>query len=152
MIAQEPPRPDRNGLQFFFYGTLMDEDVLRAVVGPKAYAFLEPAVLPGWRRASVPGASYPIVVRAHGRGVEGVLAWGFDTIGRDRMIAYEGDEYDLARLPVIVRGKRVDAHVFVPRLDRPVRAGGSWDFETWQRRSKPAFLRELRGWRRGVRA
>ena len=136
-----------NAMHFFFYGTLMDTDVLEAVVGPRAYAFLEPAILPGWRRVGMAGATYPIVVRAYGAGVDGVLAWGMDTLVCGRLQAYEGDEYTLTRLPVAVRGKTVDASIFVPRLDRPVRPGGPWDFAEWQRRFKRRLLADLRSGR-----
>ncbi len=142
-------------MQFFFYGTLMDPDVLRAVLGPAAVAFVEPAVLRGWRRVGLVGATYPVAVRA-GRAsqVDGVLAWGIDARGRERLIAYEGDSYFMMRLPIEVRGKTVRAFVFVPRIDRPIRVSGPWDFAEWQRVHKRRWIAGLRARsaRRGVHA
>ena len=45
-----PPVTEVPSLPFFFYGTLMDAGVRRAVLGAKAPKRLEPATLIGWRR------------------------------------------------------------------------------------------------------
>ena len=53
---------------FFFYGTLMDRDVLAHVVDREvADDELFPAILHGVRRVAVPGFTYPRLVDAPGR-------------------------------------------------------------------------------------
>ncbi|MBL8834369.1 MAG: gamma-glutamylcyclotransferase, partial [Rhodospirillales bacterium] len=47
-------------MRFFFYGTLIDPDVRRAVLGRLAPASVEPATLKGWRRFSAKGVTFPI--------------------------------------------------------------------------------------------
>ena len=42
-------------MRFFFYGTLMDEDVRRAVLGVRSLAPTERATLEGWRRVKMAG-------------------------------------------------------------------------------------------------
>jgi len=51
------------GRRFFFYGTLMDPSVRRAVLGrPVERSRLQRAVLPGFRRVFRRGATYPVLV------------------------------------------------------------------------------------------
>ena len=52
---------------YFFYGTLMDRDVLNIVSGLNlAPARLRPARLPGYRRVRVQDVQYPAVLRFEG--------------------------------------------------------------------------------------
>lgn len=132
-------------MRFFFYGTLIDPDVRRLVLGGAQPVMLDPARLAGWERREVVGATFPIViVRAAGI-VEGVLARGIDEYGSRRLVAYEGDGYGLSEVEVILDdGRRKSALVFAPASGGPHRPGsGVWRYETWSRRHKAAFLREI---------
>lgn len=137
-------------MRFFFYGTLMDADVRRAVLGAAAPATVEPATLAGWRRVPVAGASYPMIVRAAGSRVEGVFARGLDQRARDRLIAYESDGYRMmeAIVTLATDGKSRRAFVFVPDRRRGAaaprkRGHGAWHLASWQRRHKRRFLARL---------
>jgi hypothetical protein len=44
-------------MRFFFYGTLMDEDIRRAVLGDRAPDAVEPATLIGYRRMAAAGGA-----------------------------------------------------------------------------------------------
>ncbi len=134
-------------MRFFFYGTLMDADVRRAVLGARAAAPAEEATLEGWRRVKMAGVSYPVIVRARGQKVEGVLMHGIDGRGREMLQAYEGDEYAMIGIEVVTCGRRIDAKVFVPRPGLPVRARGPWTLDAWQRRFKRRFLNGLQAQR-----
>src|SRR5512134_3020809 len=79
-------------MRFFFYGTLMDEDVRRAVLGVRALAPVERATLEGWRRVKKAGVSYPVIVRARNHKVDGVLMHGIDRRAHELLLEYEGDE------------------------------------------------------------
>jgi Gamma-glutamyl cyclotransferase, AIG2-like len=127
-------------MRFFFYGTLMDEDVRRAVLGVRALAPTESAILEGWRRVKMAGASYPMIVRARNHRVDGILMHGIDRRAHEMLQLYEGDEYAMIGVVVAAAGAMVSARMFVPRPGLPVRGRGPWDLATWQRRHKRRFL------------
>lgn len=143
-------------MRFFFYGTLIDPDVRRIVLGdgePGTEA-LEDAALAGWERRAVAGASYPIIVARAGGVVDGILARGLGAVGRRRLIAYEGAGYDLIDVRVaLTDGRLRDALVFAPaRRGALVPDAAAWRYETWLRRHKNAFLREIAGSRPAARS
>jgi hypothetical protein len=127
-------------MRFFFYGTLMDEDVRRAVLGVRALAPAERATLEGWRRIKMAGVTYPMIVRARNHTVEGILMHGIDRRAHEMLQAYEGDEYAMIGVEVRTAASTISARMFVPRPGRPLRGRGPWDLETWQRRHKRRFL------------
>ena len=98
-------------MRFFFYGTLMDDEVRGAVLDQRIAA--EPAVLAGWRRVRKSGTPYSTVARTCAGRVAGVLVRGIDGRAFSRLIAYEDDGYALALLAVTAGGKRLMAWVFV---------------------------------------
>jgi len=124
----------------FFYGTLMDDDVRRAVLGATAPASAEPAVLGGWRRVSAVGTPYPTVVRDSGRQVEGVLVRGLDYVACRQLTAYEGRDYGLVDVEVTVGDRSVAAMMFAAPNPTVRSHAGGWSFATWTRRHKRATL------------
>lgn len=82
----------------FTYGSLMFAEVWQPLVGGRYRS--EPAVLPGYRRFAVPGATYPGIVAAPGGQVAGLL---YRDVGADdlaRLDLFEGAEYRRDALPV----------------------------------------------------
>lgn len=142
-------------MRFFFYGTLIDPDVRRLVLGDgePGTEMLEAASLAGWERRAVAGASYPIILPRAGGVVEGVLARGIGPVGRRRLIAYEGRGYDLREVRVTLKnGCSRGALVFAPaKRGALVPDASAWSYETWMRRNKGAFLREIAGGRPAAR-
>jgi hypothetical protein len=133
-------------LRFFFYGTLIDADVRRAVLGPLAPRRVEPASLRGWRRVPVRGKTYPVIVADPTAQVDGVLARGLNAASKHRLERYEdADLYALAGLDVLPTGRTrpVPAQVFVAKAAGARSAPGEWEIETWQRRHKRRYLRTL---------
>ena len=130
-------------MRFFFYGTLMDLDVLNAVTvhrfGPDA---LQPARLDGWRRVAVRDARYPALVPAEGSTCEGVVVDGIDGRMERRLVHYEGPQYRQAAVEVAVQADARPARVFVPKVGMPVDSV-EWSFEAWQAEHKPDYLRRL---------
>jgi gamma-glutamylcyclotransferase (GGCT)/AIG2-like uncharacterized protein YtfP len=127
-------------LRFFFYGTLIDSDVRRAVMGARPHS-VEPATLKGWRCVTLPGVTYPTIVRDPDAVVGGLLARGLDATAKRRLQDYEEAEYELIELDVAAAGKSQRALVFVaphprPRID--------WDYDTWRRRHKPRWMARFR--------
>jgi hypothetical protein len=128
-------------MRCFFYGTLMDEDVRRAVLGVRSLAPIEKATLKGWRRVKMAGVTYPMIVRARNHKVDGLLMHGIDAPARDLLQRYEGDEYTMLGVEVETGdGSILTAKMFVPRPGLTVRGRGPWDLETWRRRHKRRFL------------
>jgi gamma-glutamylcyclotransferase (GGCT)/AIG2-like uncharacterized protein YtfP len=132
-------------MRFFFYGTLLDPDVRRQVLGRGAGALaVEPAVLSGYRRVYVRGKTYPVVVPDPASAVEGCLMRGLDRRAAQRLIAFETDEYDLVERTVITAsGGIVACRVFVAGR-RALPSVRPWDYETWRRRHRAEFGRRLR--------
>jgi hypothetical protein len=132
--------------KFFFYGTLIDPGVRRAVLGGKAPKRVEEAILLGWRRRRAERATFPVVV-ADGRAkTPGVLAHDVTPEAKALLDAYEGKGYR-AESWVVERadGKRLQAMVYVPDGSNAVRAGAeAWDYEEWRTTHKAAFLARLK--------
>lgn len=130
-------------MDLFFYGTLMDRDVLGLVVGrPFAQDGLEPATLPGWRRARALGQPYPIVLADPSGAVEGVVVSRLGPDDTARLCRYEGDGYDLVPTEVMQAGRTRQVHFFRPGAafeadPRP------WDFAAWVAEEKAAFLARI---------
>ena len=128
---------------YFFYGSLMDADVLSAVAGERiAPTRLVPARLPGYERLCARHSAFPLIVEDPGAEVEGVLVRGIGPAAARRLVRYEGPGYMLMKRPVTTADGRDEAFVFIPA--RPGRSSGkAWDFETWRRRHKRRLLRAL---------
>lgn len=132
---------------YFFYGTLCDADVQRLVLGyrPSRRQF-RPARLPGYRRKRARGRSYPVLLRAAGGEVAGLLFRAASAGDAARLTAYEGPEYVTRSLPV--RQPRTAAgagraRVFLPAGPALPAGFDDWTLPRWQRRDKAAFLRSL---------
>lgn len=141
-------------MMYFFYGTLCDADVQRLILGYRpSPRQLSPARLPGFRRKRARGRSYPVLVRAPGGQVEGMLFRPARAGDTPRLAAYEGPEYVTRRLPVcrggkaIGQAKRGRARVFLPAGQAQgttlAAAFDDWRLPRWQRRDKAAFLHSL---------
>ena len=129
-------------MRFFFYGTLMDRDVLVRVLGrPVIPAALKPAVLRGWRRTARRGASYPVVVRDKAAHVDGVSVDGISKVEAERLTAYEGPGYRLVQVfadfPAL--GPRA-VFLFAPRPGTFVPTHAEWSLADWQATHKKRFL------------
>lgn len=130
----------------FVYGTLMDGDVLAAVLNtPKIPAArLSPATLKGHRRFALKGRAYPSLVADASASVEGVVFQGCSPKEWQKLLAYEDVEYTCATVQVEIGTQARAARVFLGgpqhlRLD----AGHDWSFMDWTRRHKRHYVRRL---------
>lgn len=130
---------------FFFYGTLLDHDVMALVIGrrlpPAAFV---PASLKGHVRRRARGVSYPILMREPGGEVEGVVVGGLTRRDVARLSAYEGPRYRIAPLKVTIDGKLKTVSVFEPKESSFQTVDGTWDLALWQGRYKRPFVARLR--------
>jgi gamma-glutamylcyclotransferase (GGCT)/AIG2-like uncharacterized protein YtfP len=132
-------------MRFFFYGTLIDPDVRRAVLGRLAPETVEPATLPGWRRFAAKGVTFPIARPDPKAEIEGVLARDLSAAAGRLLDAYEGDGYRRTKVEIVAGGKTLSAILYVDDGSGTlVAAPGAWDYATWAKRDKRAFLAKLR--------
>jgi hypothetical protein len=130
-------------VRYFFYGTLLDPDVRRLVLGSPAASGV-PARLGGFRRVGVAGRSYPTLVPVPDGSVEGLVVDTITPRQRVRLVAFEGREYrEIVRTVMLADGDEREARLFVSR--RPARVALHWSLALWQRREKDRFLRALAG-------
>ncbi|MEE8393655.1 MAG: gamma-glutamylcyclotransferase family protein [Rhodospirillales bacterium] len=133
---------------FFFYGTLMDPDVLGLVIGrPGPFAGLEEVHLYGYRTAYLDGQSYPALKEEAGARAEGRLARGLSLNEAARISYYESDLYRIESLEIeTAAGQSATAWTFTSGPGMVM--GGGWDFEAWRRIHKG---RTVDGLRRGLK-
>lgn len=131
-------------MRFFFYGTLLDRDVMALVLGRRLppHSFL-PASLPGYSRWRVQGGSYPISIPDRKGEVPGAMVRGLSTRDVARLAAYEGSGYRVASLKVRVAGSLTRVSVFAPLVQKLKPTNRPWDLVRWQRRDKRDFVARL---------
>ncbi|HJQ60211.1 MAG TPA: gamma-glutamylcyclotransferase family protein [Vineibacter sp.] len=132
-------------MRFFFYGSLMDPDVLSRVIGRRVVAsVMVPASLLGWRRTSIAEGSYPIVLRDKASRVDGVVVDGISATEADLLTTYEGPRYRLIRAFADIggRGPR-GVFLYQPRPGAFTPTDADWSLATWQATHKARFLAAL---------
>lgn len=135
-------------MDYFFYGTLRDPDVLSLVLGRRiAPVRLKPARLAGYRCFYVKGANFPVIVPGTPDDtVEGCVLQAVDAHEARRLRRYEGAQYSEATVSVAVEGRgTAAARVFRPRAGLAA-SEEPWRLDAWQRRHKRDYLRRVRGW------
>ena len=144
--------PDRAGgfrrvMTYFFFGTLMDREVLATVLDrPVAAGELSRAWLHGYQRVRAAGASYPVLLPAPGVVVGGVVFQPKDERDDVRIRHFEAGEYADRWLNVqLAGGRRLAARVFLA-LDALQATDEAWHLGPWARAHKAAFLEQCRQW------
>lgn len=134
-------------MRFFFFGTLMDEDVLQLVLErPAARLRRRHAFLPGYRRLRIRGESFPMLAAAEGEELRGLLVEGLEEEDLARIEFFESVEYAASLMQVrLEEGGWIAAHVFAA-TEQARHDGEPWDFVAWQQREKPQLLAESALW------
>jgi hypothetical protein len=145
-VDHSPDRSSQPPMQYFFYGTLCDPDVRRLILGYRpGPRQIRPARLYGFRRKRAAGRSYPVLIRAPGSILDGLLFRPGRPEDAGRLARYEGPEYCSRALPVQPHGA-IDtcrALVFLPAGPALPPAKADWQLMAWQRRDKSTFLHSL---------
>lgn len=134
-------------MRLFFYGTLRDPDVRRAVFGARAGELsVRPAIMPGFRPHCARGGDFPVLVRRTAARARGQLVEGIRHADLVRLFHFEGRHFVLSRhLVVDPSGRRLHAWVLLP--DSPRRASAKpWCLRRWQLRRKSRILLRLGTW------
>jgi Gamma-glutamyl cyclotransferase, AIG2-like len=124
----------------FFFGTLMDTDILAYLLErPIDLDDLQPATITGFRRVRATGASYPVLLPAVGGEVEGMLLRRATTRDIARINHYERGEYSAQLHDVATAdGRQVAAWLYLG-LDGLLASDRPWSLADWQAHDKPAF-------------
>lgn len=127
--------------RYFFFGTLMDREVLQLVLGRAvAPGALAPARLGGYRRVRILRDSFPILVEQPTAAVDGLVFTSADAEEDARILFFEDYDYDLAPCrPVLHGGRPVDA-LFCGAEDGVLASDEPWDLPRWAARHKAGFL------------
>ncbi len=134
-------------MNFFFYGTLRDKDMLAAVTGRRIpQASMIAARLPGYRCSAVTGFGFPGIVVDENSNTEGVLVRKLSVHEGQRLTAFEGYIYVPQLLKIELRnGGYENAEVFVPGAGLTL-SNSPWDINEWRRRHKRSFIRRRRAY------
>lgn len=116
------PAPAAPGA-LFVYGTLQDGVLLRSLLGEVPPS--RPALLRGYRRLAVRGATWPAVIPEAGAEVSGRLLEGLSAAALLLLDAYEGPEYVRLQVPVEVSGCLLSVWTYV-WADSPDLLEGEW--------------------------
>ncbi len=146
-VAEEVPPEDAGGTPLFFFGTLMDREILAHLLArPVRPEELRPAVLAGFRRVAARNASYPVLLPDPAGRVEGVLFRAGPGDLR-RINHYECDEYRAERHEIrTADGETMAAWIFLGR-ETVMQAGEEpWDLDAWIARHKPGFFARIDEW------
>jgi hypothetical protein len=138
-----------DAVTFFFFGTLMDRDVL-AVVLDRAVGEgeLVPARLAGMRRVEAASRPYPVLVPDRDGVVEGMLLLRPSLRDEVRIRHFEDEEYVERRVAV----RRADGVLLAARaffaVDGLGRSDRPWSLASWASAHKVPYLRQCRKWMR----
>jgi hypothetical protein len=147
-VAELIPRSAAGRQPLFFFGTLMDLDVLAYVLErPIDLDDLAPATLAGFARFRARDASYPVLVPRPGDVVQGRLLRRVTRRDIARINHYESEEYR-AELHLVTAGDPASEHRawLYLGLDHLAASDEPWQLADWQRRHKEGFFAACDGW------
>ena len=128
-------------VSFFFYGTLIDPDVRRLVLGVESQKLnVMPAWLPRFTVRYVLRARYPALRPKPGGRAAGIVITGLSRKQALTLDRYEGDAYRRNICMVRLADRRqIAAFVYMPLAKLQI-GPRPWIFETWHARDKANFL------------
>jgi hypothetical protein len=130
-----------SGLTYFFYGSLMDRDLLEAVLGrTTSHLTFTPGWLTGYAAETAKGYTFPTLLERKGSRVDGIVTAGLTQADADRIAYYEdNDEYAARSVDVGTATTDVAAQIFMAA--HPLMSSGDpWNFERWRKHDKPLLL------------
>ncbi|MCZ4280586.1 gamma-glutamylcyclotransferase [Kiloniella laminariae] len=128
------------GQRLFFFGSLMDPDVLEIVTGRAIdQTHLKPGTLEGYRCEREVKESYPVLVPCPGGKATVLIAEGLSETEIDRILFYETGEYDLVPFTVDDGTGKLEAQGFATGEGIKT-SGDTWRLNVWQATEKSDFL------------
>lgn len=126
-------------LPYFFFGTLMDPDVLELVLGRAPGALSASATLHGYARVRVANEPYPALVSAPGAIVDGLLLQDYSDEDDRRIRYFEDFDFAIEQTVVETASGPQDAH-FCGAISNIAPTDLPWSYEEWVRTEKDRFL------------
>ncbi len=125
---------------FFFYGSLMDLELLEAVIDRSASHL---AFVPGWLTGYVAqtahGYSFPTLIERKGARVDGLITQGLTDDDIARIAYFEDTEYAPTTVDVTTAEADLAAQVFMATAT--LRSSGEpWSFDHWRQHHKPLLV------------
>lgn len=134
----EPPELSRQ--TFFFYGSLMDLELLEAVIDRTADGLeFQPGWLDGYAAETAQGYSFPTLVARPASRVTGMLTHGLTAADIERIAYFEDTEYAPVPIDVATTEAAVTARVFMATTSLKS-SGEAWNFDHWRRHEKPLLV------------
>ena len=132
-------------LNVFAYGSLIFEEVMRAVVGRSFENHA--ATLRDHERRSIEGASYPGLVEQAGGSVDGRVYLDVDETSVRILDRFEGEYYERRSVDVAAEQDEVfPAETYIFRTKwRHLLAEEEWDADRFERESLRSFLATYKG-------
>jgi gamma-glutamylcyclotransferase (GGCT)/AIG2-like uncharacterized protein YtfP len=133
-------------MNLFTYGSLMSPLVWLRVV--QATYRSETALLSGYIRKAVKGATYPVVYpRTDSDTVEGLVYYDISADDMKRLDRFEGDYYQRRSESVrLSDGRLIDAEVYILKeAFRSIASDRDWDQKQFEREGLSSFLSSYLG-------
>jgi Gamma-glutamyl cyclotransferase, AIG2-like len=130
-----------SGHTFFFYGSLMDRDMLEAVLGRTTrHLTFTPGWLPGYVAQTARGYTFPTLIEHRTGRVDGTVTQGLTQDDVDRIVYFEDtDEYAPLVVDIATAKTDVAAQIFMATTALPS-TGEAWSFDRWRKHDKPLLL------------
>jgi hypothetical protein len=129
-----------SGQTFFFYGSLMDLELLEAVLGrPATGLTFVTGWLDGYIAETAAGYTFPTLIERRGERVDGIVAHGLTQADIDRIAYFEDTEYAPMVVDVSTAESDVSAQVYLATGSLKT-TGEPWAFDKWKKEHKPLLL------------
>jgi len=115
----------------FVYGTLLSPAILEKLT--RKLLKTSPAVLPGYKRFCVKDVDYPAIIRVDGSKTNGLIIEKADDSTLAVLSFYEGDEYEIRKVIVLLNGKPEEALTFVWVKGNELLDDEEWDFQHFEK-------------------
>lgn len=126
---------------FFVYGTLLDEDILRAVLNRTVCdTQMQYGTIAGYQKFTYPGDTFPILIPSPAHSVEGALLFDLSEQDLLRIDFYEGDEYGYAKVEAQLNDGTVINALYNKAADEEIKSDVLWTLDYWQQHEKPQFI------------
>jgi Gamma-glutamyl cyclotransferase, AIG2-like len=128
------------GNSFFFYGSLMDLELLEAVIDRKAVglAFTQ-GWLAGYAAETALGYTFPTLIERKGARVDGLVTQGLSDDDIARIAYFEDTEYAPTTVDVTTAEADLAAQVFMATTTLKS-SGEPWSFDHWRQHHKPLLV------------